>query len=129
MTAESLMSTKLHVIEKTKNQKENTESSKTVSADLYKGSTRNPSDVIFAIEWNTHVGKNCFARAIQVLRTTTGKYVSKTFQANKIKRFQQNKRTFVPFLLKMQSKNPSLSVKPNSFFLDIGKARLRHCRK
>lgn len=67
------------VIEKTNNQKENTESSKTVSADLYKGSTRNPSDVIFAKEWNTHGGKNCFARAIQVLRTTTGKYVSKTF--------------------------------------------------
>ena len=47
------------VIEKTNNQKENTESSKTVSADLYKGSTRNPSDVIFAKEWNTHGGKNC----------------------------------------------------------------------
>ena len=106
MTAESLMSTKLHVIEKTKNQKENTESSKTVSADLYKGSTRNPSDVIFAIEWNTHVGKNCFARAIQVLRTTTGKYVSKTFQANKIKRFQQNKRTFLSVFTENAKQKP-----------------------
>ena len=64
--------------------------------------------------------KKCFARAVKVLRTTGKiKYLSKTFQPNKIKHFQQKKGHFCPFLPKMQRKNTSLSVKQNSFFLDI----------
>lgn len=49
--------------------------------------------------------KKCFARAVKVLRTTGKiKYLSKTFQPNKIKRFQQKKDIFVRFYRKCKEK-------------------------
>ena len=73
--------------------------------------------------------KKCFARAIKVLRTT-GKHVSKTFQPNKIKRFQQNKRTFLSVFTE-NAKKKHFTVRETKFIFSrhIGKARLRHCRK